>query len=56
VAYLAPFVTLREGLDRLMGRPPRGGGSAGGRVEPSDGAPDRPRPMKNVTPPDARDP
>lgn len=56
VAYLAPFVTLRDGLDRLMGRPPRSGGSAGGRVEPPDGAPDEPRPMKNVTPPDARDP
>ena len=23
VAYLAPFVTLRAGLDRLLGRPPR---------------------------------
>lgn len=45
VAYLAPFVTIRDGLNRLLGRP-RGGG---GRVA------DNP-PMKDVTPPDERDP
>ena len=52
VAYLAPFVTLRDGLDRLRGRPrvdrgspgPTGGESAGPR-----------RPMKDVTPPDERE-
>jgi hypothetical protein len=42
IAYLAPFVTLRAGLARLLGRP---------SVQPP-GEPDRP-PMKNVTPPDA---
>ncbi len=39
VAYLAPFVTLRDGLGRLLGRP-RGDSTA-----------DR-TPMKDVTPPD----
>jgi hypothetical protein len=45
VAYLAPFVTLREGIDRLLGRRPRprGGADPGG----GDGRP----PMKDVTPP-----
>jgi hypothetical protein len=38
VAYLAPFVTVRDGLARLLGGPPR---------EPGR------RPPKNVTPPDA---
>ena len=49
VAYLAPFVTVREGLDRLMGRP-----RSGTRVEPptSDGGD---RPIKDVTPPDLRE-
>jgi hypothetical protein len=50
VAYLAPFVTVRDGIDRLLGRPPRPGPGpdpVGGRAEP--------RPMKDVTPPDSRD-
>lgn len=67
VAYLAPFVTLRDGLDRLLGR--TGGGGAGGRVADGDGGAaaggpggpggpagppaDRP-PMKDVTPPEER--
>lgn len=67
VAYLAPFVTLRDGLDRLLGRPrvDRGGrtegsGGFGGGGEsgsgPSGGRPpDQGRPMKNVTPPDERE-
>jgi hypothetical protein len=37
VLVLAPFVTLREGIDRLLGREPR-------EVRP---------PPRNVTPPDA---
>jgi hypothetical protein len=40
IAYLAPFVTVREGLARLIGRPP----------EPPR---ERRDPPKNVTPPDA---
>jgi hypothetical protein len=44
IAYLAPFVTPRAGLDRLFGR-----GPASPPLEP-----ERP-PVKNVTPPDARD-
>lgn len=41
IAYLAPFVTIRAGLDRLLGRPaPRP------PVEPEQ------PPVKNVTPPD----
>jgi hypothetical protein len=50
VAYLAPFITLREGLNRLRGRPPsapRGPTGGGGRF---DGRP----PMKDVTPPEER--
>lgn len=40
IAYLAPFVTVRDGLARLLGRPP---------------SPPLPRePPKDVTPPDAR--
>ncbi len=50
VAYLAPFVTLREGLDRLRGRPP----GEGGRVEPPGDRRGRSRPMKDVTPPGDR--
>ena len=46
VAYLAPFVTLRDGIDRLLGRP-RGPG-------PVDG-PSEPRSMKDVTPPESRE-
>jgi hypothetical protein len=42
IAYLAPFVTLRAGLARLLGRP----------VRRPPAEPDRP-PIKNVTPPDA---
>lgn len=52
VAYLAPFVTLRDGLDRLLGRPRVDRGTGGG----SDGhgaMEDRP-PMKDVTPPGDR--
>lgn len=41
VVYLAPFVTLREGIARLIGGPPR----------PSPAPPPH-RPPKNVTPPD----
>jgi hypothetical protein len=48
VAYLVPFVTLRDGIDRLLGRPPSPG-------HPVDG-PAEPRPMKDVTPPDSRQP
>ncbi|MBA3876474.1 MAG: hypothetical protein C0498_05990 [Anaerolinea sp.] len=44
VAYLAPFVTLRDGLDRLLGRPRGGGGEVA----------DRP-PAKDVTPPEQHD-
>ena len=52
VAYLAPFVTLRDGLDRLLGRPRVDRGKAG----PADGGSADPRrPMKDVTPPDERD-
>ena len=43
VAYLAPFVTVRDGLARLLGAP---------RRRPPD-APSRRPPPKNVTPPDA---
>jgi len=53
VAYLAPFVTLREGLDRLMGRPPRSRGDIPGSGGPGGGG-DAPPPIKNVTPPDER--
>jgi hypothetical protein len=45
IAYLAPFVTARAGIDRLLGRGGGPGGSVGGRG-------DEPR---NVTPPDAGD-
>jgi hypothetical protein len=51
VAYLAPFVTLRDGLARLLGRPPRGRGKAGAGRTPRDQPP-----MKNVTPPEQREP
>jgi hypothetical protein len=44
IAYLAPFVTPRAGLDRLFGR-----GPSSPPLEP-----ERP-PIKDVTPPDARD-
>jgi len=43
VAYLAPFLTLRDGLDRLLGRPRRGGGAVARRP-----------PVKDVTPPEQR--
>ncbi len=43
VAYLAPFITVRDGLARLLGGPRR--------RPPS--APSRRPPPKNVTPPDA---
>jgi hypothetical protein len=43
IAYLAPFVTARAGIDRLLGRGP--GPGAGTPRDPA-------RPMKNVTPPD----
>lgn len=55
VAYLAPFVTLRDGLDRLFGRPP----GRDGRVDRSGtggpGPAGEPRPVKDVTPPDERE-
>jgi hypothetical protein len=44
-AYLAPFVAAPDRMGRFLGR---GGPRGGGRPDP------RP-PMKNVTPPDARD-
>jgi len=50
VAYLAPFVTVRDGIDRLLGRP-RGSGPGPGSV----GGPTEPRPMKDVTPPEPRE-
>ena len=50
VAYLAPFVTLRDGIDRLLGRPPRPGPGP----DPV-GGPAEPRPMKDVTPREPRD-
>ncbi|TAK00426.1 MAG: hypothetical protein EPO36_08765 [Chloroflexota bacterium] len=49
VAYLAPFVTFRDGVDRLLGRPPRPG-----PVTPGED-PAEPRPVKDVTPPESRD-
>ncbi|HSO30504.1 MAG TPA: hypothetical protein VLS28_11425 [Candidatus Sulfomarinibacteraceae bacterium] len=52
VAYLAPFVTLRDGLDRLLGRP-RVDRGAGGGGDGRGGIEDRP-PMKDVTPPTDR--
>jgi len=59
VTYLAPFVTLRDGLDRLLGRPRSGGpgspGGGGGAAGRDRGAPfDEPRPVKDVTPPEER--
>ncbi len=51
VAYLAPFVTLRDGLDRLLGRPRVDRGAPG----PTAGGPAEPRPMKDVTPPEDPD-
>lgn len=47
VAYLAPFVTLRDGIDRLLGRPRRPGAPVDGHAEP--------RPVKDVTPPEPPD-
>lgn len=44
VAYLGPFVTLGDGLDRLLGRPRRRDGDLAARP-----------PAKNVTPPEERD-
>ncbi|MEO7664100.1 MAG: hypothetical protein ABIV26_03175 [Candidatus Limnocylindrales bacterium] len=56
IAYLAPFVTLREGIDRLFGRPPRsgniGGGASGGASGGRNSA--NARPIKDVTPPGDR--
>lgn len=43
VVYLAPFVTLRDGIARLLGGPSR----------PSPAPPPR-RPPKNVTPPEGK--
>lgn len=50
VAYLAPFVTVRDGIDRLLGRPRRPGPGPG-----SVGGPTERRPMKDVTPPEQRE-
>jgi len=50
VAYIAPFVTVRDGIDRLLGRPPRPRPGP----DPVDG-PDEHRPMKDVTPPEPRE-
>jgi hypothetical protein len=50
VAYLAPFVTVRDGIDRLLGRPPSPGPDPG-----PVGRPAEPRPMKDVTPPEQRE-
>ncbi|HEX9550618.1 MAG TPA: hypothetical protein VF971_05960 [Candidatus Limnocylindrales bacterium] len=50
VAYIAPFVTLRDGINRLLGRPRRPDGDA------VDGPDQGERgPMKDVTPPEQRD-
>lgn len=57
VAYLAPFVTLRDGIDRLLGRPRvdrGGGGGGGGGSEGGDPAMEDRPPMKDVTPPGDR--
>lgn len=59
VMYLAPFVTLRDGLDRLLGRPRNGGaggpGGTGGAAGRDGRAPfEEPRPVKDVTPPEER--
>ncbi len=43
IAYLAPFLTIRDGLARLLGRP---------RHRPPGAGAGRPAP-RNVTPPDA---
>ena len=52
VAYLAPFVTLRDGINRLLGRPPSSGDSVGGSG--TDGQLDGRPPIKDVTPPEER--
>ena len=43
VAYLAPFLSVRAGLERLFGRP--------GPPPPVEPEPEKP-PIKNVTPPE----
>ena len=48
IAYLAPFVTWREGLDRLRGA---GTSPSARRTQPPPGRPG----VRNVTPPDAPD-
>jgi len=48
IAYLAPFVSARAGVARLLGR----GGSTG---DEGGGDDDRRPPPKDVTPPDQRD-
>ncbi len=47
VAYLVPFVTLRDGLERLRGR-------FGGILDPWLRPPTPEPPMKDVTPPEPR--
>lgn len=47
IAYLVPFVTLREGLERLRGR-------FGGILDPWLRPREQERPVKDVTPPDPR--
>lgn len=56
IAYIAPFVTLRDGLDRLLGRPPGSGdvpSEAGSRGAGSRWTtlPTAPPTAKDVTPP-----
>lgn len=54
VAYLAPFVTARAGIDRLLGRGRSSGGPTAGAADDEGGDRDEePRPPpRNVTPPD----
>src|SRR4029077_3677486 len=57
VAYIAPFVTARDGIARLRGRISRGPGARPPRPGAGRTSVHRePRPMKNVTPNEARPP
>ena len=53
VVYLAPFIAGPDQVRRLLRRPPPGPGRGTGRAR--DEGIDRP-PIKDVTPPDQRDP